>query len=63
MQLPCWYLFFLGLAMHLNFQQILGDTMYIYWPIILIGVSAIVLFNPIRMSYYWSRVWLLRSLV
>jgi hypothetical protein len=37
--------------------------MYLYWPVVLIGVSVLVLVNPIRIFYYRSRMWLLYSLV
>jgi hypothetical protein len=49
--------------MQLNFHQIGGDSLYLYYPVILIGLSVIVLFNPIRIFYYRSRMWLLYSLV
>jgi hypothetical protein len=62
-QLPCWYFLFLGLTMQLNFHRVGGDALYLYWPVILIGLSTIVLFNPIRVFYYRSRMWLLYSLV
>lgn len=31
--------------------------MYLYWPVILIGVSIIVLFNPLPILYHRSRHW------
>jgi hypothetical protein len=61
-ELPCWYFFFLGLTMQLNFHRVGGEAMYLYWPVVLIGVSVLVLVNPIRIFYYRSRMWLLYSL-
>lgn len=63
LQLPCWYFLFLGLTMQLNFHRVGGEALYLYWPVILIGVSTLLLFNPIRIFYYRSRMWLLYSLV
>lgn len=62
-QLPCWYFCMLGLTMQLNFHRVGGEALYLYWPVILIGVSVLVLVNPIRIFYYRSRMWLLYSLV
>ncbi|KAJ4308540.1 Xenotropic and polytropic retrovirus receptor 1 [Neodidymelliopsis sp. IMI 364377] len=61
-ELPCWYFLFLGLTMQLNFHRVGGEAMYLYWPVILIGLSVLILFNPIRIFYYRSRMWLLYSL-
>jgi hypothetical protein len=62
-ELPCWCLFFLGLFMYLNFHQIAGEPMFVYYPVILIGISVGLLFNPIKMCYFQTRMWLLYSLV
>jgi hypothetical protein len=51
-QLPCWCLFFLGLFMYLNFSQVGGDHMYLYYPVILIGLAVAVLFNPLKIGKY-----------
>ncbi|KAJ4336537.1 Xenotropic and polytropic retrovirus receptor 1 [Ascochyta clinopodiicola] len=61
-ELPCWYFLFLGLTMQLNFHRVGGEAMYLYWPVVLIGVSTLLLVNPIRIFYYRSRMWLLYSL-
>lgn len=60
-ELPCLFFFFLGLIMWLNFNQFGSDTIYVYYPIILIGLTALVLFFPARILYYRSRKWLLYS--
>jgi hypothetical protein len=49
--------------MQLNFHRVGGEVMYLYWPVVLIGVSVLLLVNPIRIFYYRSRMWLLYSLV
>ncbi|KAL6704502.1 Xenotropic and polytropic retrovirus receptor 1 [Coniothyrium glycines] len=61
-ELPCWCFFMLGLFMLLNFHQIGGDRLYHWYPVILIGISIALLFNPIRMFYFRTRMWLLYSL-
>ncbi|KAF5854216.1 hypothetical protein GGP41_007048 [Bipolaris sorokiniana] len=61
-EIPCWYLFMLGLFMQINFHQVGGQRMYLYYPVILIGISIAVLFNPLRVFYFRTRMWLLYSL-
>lgn len=53
----------LGLFMQINFHQVGGDHMYLYYPVILIGISVAILFNPLRIFYFRTRMWLLYSLV
>ncbi len=50
-------------TMWLNFTRYGADAMYIYYPVILIGVNAIVLFFPARIMYYRTRIWFLYSMV
>jgi hypothetical protein len=49
--------------MYLNFSQVGGYHMYLYYPVILIGISVALLFNPIKIFYFRTRMWLLYSLV
>jgi len=49
--------------MWLNFTRYGADAMYTYYPVILIGVSAIVLFFPARLIYYRTRGWFLYAIV
>ena len=43
-ELPSAFACILGVCMWLNFNPSIGDdTMYIYWPIVLIGVSHILI--------------------
>lgn len=53
----------LGLFMQINFHQVGGDRMYLWYPIILIGLSVALLINPFRICYFRTRMWLLYSLV
>lgn len=45
--------------MWLNFNRYGGDAMYIYWPVVLIGISAIVLLVPPPLFYPKTRSWFL----
>lgn len=47
--------------MWLNFSRFVGDDFYVYWPVILIGISALVLLNPVPLLYHHSRFWFIRS--
>jgi hypothetical protein len=41
--------------MWLNFLSV--NDMYVYWPVVLIGLTVIVLFLPARILYHRSRKW------
>lgn len=51
-ELPCFFLFLNGLFIWLNFRQGGEDVMYIYWPVILVGLTLIVMCNPLRLLYH-----------
>ncbi|KAL5116640.1 Xenotropic and polytropic retrovirus receptor 1 [Pleosporales sp. CAS-2024a] len=61
-ELPCWCLFFLGLFVFLNFSQVGGPDMFLYYPVILIAISVAMLFNPLKIFHFRTRMWLLYSL-
>lgn len=54
-QIPSFFIFLMGLLMWLNFSWI--NSMYIYWPVVLIGLTAILIFLPARVLYHRSRKW------
>lgn len=56
-QIPSLCVLFEGLIMWLNFSRYGGDSMYIYWPIVLVGLTIIVLFLPAPILYHRSRRW------
>ena len=62
-QLPCWCFFMLGLFMQINFHQVGGESIYLYYPVMLLSISVALLFNPIKIFYFRTRMWLLYSLV
>jgi len=45
----------MGLFMWLNFTWV--NSMYIYWPVVLVGLTLIILFLPARVLYHRSRKW------
>ncbi|KAK2748949.1 hypothetical protein FQN57_007232 [Myotisia sp. PD_48] len=54
-ELPCLFTLFLGLSMWLNFRWI--NDMYIYWPIILIALTVMIVLLPAPVLYHQSRSW------
>lgn len=49
--------------MQVNFHQVGGQHLYLYYPVMLIGISVALLFNPFKVFYFRTRMWLLYSLV
>ncbi|KAK4539711.1 hypothetical protein LTR36_010422 [Oleoguttula mirabilis] len=61
-ELPAWFTFLLGVTMWLNFCVVAGgDAMYIYWPVVLVGLSVTLFFCPPPLFYPRSRGWFLTS--
>ncbi|CAI7582775.1 unnamed protein product [Penicillium manginii] len=55
LQIPSFFIFLMGLFMWLNFSWM--NSMYIYWPVVLIGLSVLIVFLPARVLYHRSRKW------
>lgn len=49
--------------MQINFHQVGGESIYLYYPVILLSISVALLFNPLKIFYFRTRMWLLYSLV
>ncbi|GAB7347012.1 hypothetical protein MBLNU459_g3160t1 [Dothideomycetes sp. NU459] len=60
-ELPCFLWFCLGVTIWLNFSRFVNDSFYVYWPVVLIGVSVIFLFQPLPIIYHRSRFWFIHS--
>ncbi|OIW30271.1 SPX-domain-containing protein [Coniochaeta ligniaria NRRL 30616] len=58
-EFPSFFLLLFGIFIWLNFSQYGSPEMYLYYPVILIGVSLIVLFFPAPILRYKSRRWFL----
>jgi xenotropic and polytropic retrovirus receptor 1 len=56
-ELPSFFLFLNGLFIWLNFRHGGEDEMYVYWPVVLIGVTLLILGLPLPILYYRSRKW------
>ena len=56
-EIPSLLFFLLGLFIWLNFQQTGADVMFLYWPILLIVLTLIILLFPARILYHRSRQW------
>ncbi|KAJ5536424.1 SPX N-terminal [Penicillium frequentans] len=55
LEIPAFFIFALGLFMWLNFSWI--NSMYIYWPVVLIFLTVVIVFLPARVLYHRSRKW------
>lgn len=60
-ELPCFFLFLNGLFLWLNFQFNEAHPMYLYWPVVLIGLTVLIIFFPIKIIYYRARKWWMYS--
>ncbi|KIX94111.1 uncharacterized protein Z520_10137 [Fonsecaea multimorphosa CBS 102226] len=56
-ELPCLFLFLNGLFIYLNFRQNSFDSFYIYWPLILIILTVLIIFLPLPILYPHARKW------
>ncbi|TKA81607.1 hypothetical protein B0A55_03565 [Friedmanniomyces simplex] len=62
-ELPAYFWFLLGFTLWCNFAEPFGDMsgIYIYWPVILVGVALLLLYCPPPFFYPKSRGWFLYS--
>ncbi|KAI9828327.1 MAG: hypothetical protein M1832_002755 [Thelocarpon impressellum] len=60
-ELPCFFLFLEGLLLWINFQDFGAGRMFVYWPVVLIGLTVLILFFPAKALYHRSRWWWLYS--
>ena len=60
-QLPCLFFLLEGLMIWLNFGQYGPDSLYVYYPVILVGITLLVLVFPARILYHRSRQWWMLS--
>ncbi|EME81897.1 uncharacterized protein MYCFIDRAFT_203845 [Pseudocercospora fijiensis CIRAD86] len=62
-EIPAWLYFLLGVTIWLNFDiQAGGDTMFLYWIVVLIGLAVVALFLPFPILYHNARKWFLYTL-
>ncbi|KAI5461447.1 EXS family-domain-containing protein [Mariannaea sp. PMI_226] len=60
-QFPSFFFFLFGLFMWLNFSRYGAEDMYIYYPVVLIFVSIVIVFFPAPVLFYKSRKWFVYS--
>ena len=56
-EIPCLLLFLEGLFIWLNFQVSSSHPTFLYWPVGLVGLSAVILCFPGKALYHRSRLW------
>lgn len=54
---PCFFLFLLGLFMFINFYDPDNDGFFLYWPVILIGITLGIMAVPLKILYPQARKW------
>jgi hypothetical protein len=60
-EFPALLIFLLGFFMWLNFSRYGTPDMFIYYPVILIFISVLIIFFPAPVLYYKSRKWFVYS--
>lgn len=56
-ELPCFFLFLNGLFVYINFREPHTDTFFLYWPVVLIGLTLIIMALPFKILYPHARKW------
>jgi xenotropic and polytropic retrovirus receptor 1 len=56
-ELPCLFAFLNGLFLWLNFRPGLSDSMFLYWPVVLIGLTLLIMCLPLPILYPNARKW------
>ncbi|KAL7625328.1 Xenotropic and polytropic retrovirus receptor 1 [Parahypoxylon ruwenzoriense] len=58
---PSFFLLLFGVFLWLNFTRYGAGEMYLYYPVILIGITLAILLLPVPVLWYRSRQWLVYS--
>ncbi|KAH8125142.1 hypothetical protein FP744_10009590 [Trichoderma asperellum] len=56
-EFPSFFLLLLGVTMWVNFSRYGDDSMYLYYPVVLIGLSVLIILLPFPVLSYKSRRW------
>ncbi|KAI6248784.1 hypothetical protein HI914_02543 [Erysiphe necator] len=59
--IPSYLLAFLGICMWINFSKIGGQQLFIYYPMILITITAVLIAMPLPILFHRGRMWFLYS--
>lgn len=60
-QFPSFFFMVLGVFMWVNFSRYGASEMYIYYPVVLISVSVVIVFFPAPVMFHRSRRWFVYS--
>ena len=60
-EFPSFFLFLFGIFIWLNFTRYGSPDMYLYYPVVLIGITFVILFLPAPILWHKSRKWFLYS--
>lgn len=58
---PSFFLLLFGIFIWVNFTRYGSDEMYLYYPVILVGITLFILFLPAPILWHRSRRWILYS--
>ncbi|KAK5462865.1 Xenotropic and polytropic retrovirus receptor 1 [Exophiala xenobiotica] len=56
-ELPCFFLFLNGVFLYLNFQVSSSEAFFLYWPVLLISITLLIMALPFKVLYYEARRW------
>jgi hypothetical protein len=56
-ELPCLFAFLNGLFLWLNFRPGISESMFLYWPVVLIGLTLLIMCLPLPILYLNARKW------
>ena len=56
-ELPCLFVFLNGLFLWLNFRPGLSSSMFLYWPVVLISITLLIMCLPLPILYPSARKW------
>lgn len=60
-EFPSFFLLLLGVIMWANFSRYGDESMYLYYPVVLIGLSIVIILLPLPVLSYKSRRWFVYS--
>ena len=58
---PSFFLLIFGVCIWLNFSRYSTQALFIYYPVVLIAITVLIIFIPARVLFYRSRKWLIHS--
>ncbi|KIV93148.1 hypothetical protein PV10_04386 [Exophiala mesophila] len=56
-ELPCFFLFLNGIFIYLNFRQTTENTFFLFWPVLLVAITLVIMALPFKVIYPHARKW------